>query len=203
VHSFKQASKEQLTPAAIAPGVTIELAPDRIKTAEIASKRRCIEILPEMRVCPDNQHRERTKFDGHAEALTIVTIIPRQLRPPGSEQGRSMVASDSFAEFLREQFAPLGRVSMRRMFGKTGVFCDGLMFAMVTDDTLYFRVDDQNREAFEEAAAFPSSNYAKGGRTIDLAFWRAPERLWDEPDELVAWARTALAAARRVAAKRG
>ena len=45
-----------------------------------------------------------------------------------------MVASDSFAEFLREQLAPLGRVTMRRMFGKTGVFCDGLMFGMVTDN---------------------------------------------------------------------
>ena len=43
-----------------------------------------------------------------------------------------MVASDSFGEFLREQLAPLGRVTMRRMFGKTGVFCDGLMFGMVT-----------------------------------------------------------------------
>jgi len=51
-----------------------------------------------------------------------------------------MVASDGFAEFLREQLAPLGRVTMRRMFGKTGVFCDRLMFGMVTDDTLYFRV---------------------------------------------------------------
>lgn len=38
---------------------------------------------------------------------------------------------------------------------------------------------------------------------IDLSFWRAPERLPDEPDELVAWARVALEAARRVAAKRG
>jgi DNA transformation protein len=113
-----------------------------------------------------------------------------------------MVASDSFAEFLCEQLAPLGRVTMRRMFGKTGVFCDGLMFAMVTDDTLYFRVDDQNRAAFREAESSPPLNYAKKGRTIDLSFWRAPERLWDEPDELVAWARTALAAARRVAAKR-
>ena len=42
-----------------------------------------------------------------------------------------MVASDSFAEFLREQLAPLGRVTMRRMFGKTGVFCDGFMLGMV------------------------------------------------------------------------
>ena len=62
-----------------------------------------------------------------------------------------MVASESFAEFLCEQLAPLGRVTMRRMFGKTGVFCNGLMLAMVTDNTLYFRVDDGNREAFAEA----------------------------------------------------
>jgi len=55
-----------------------------------------------------------------------------------------MVASENFAEFLREQLAPLGRVTMRRMFGKTGVFCDGLMFGMVTDNMLYLRVDDHN-----------------------------------------------------------
>ena len=113
-----------------------------------------------------------------------------------------MVASASFASFLREDLAPLGRVTLRRMFGKTGVFCDGLMLAMVTGDVLYFRVDDGNRAAFEEAGSFPPLNYEKQGRTIDLSFWRAPERLLDDPDELVAWARTALAAARRVAAKR-
>ena len=113
-----------------------------------------------------------------------------------------MVASDSFAEFLREQLAPLGRVTMRRMFGKTGVFCDGVMFGMVTDNMLYLRVDDLNRVAFAEAASVPPLNYEKKGAAIDLSFWRAPERLFDEPEELVTWARLALGAARRVAAKR-
>ena len=113
-----------------------------------------------------------------------------------------MVASDAFAEFLREQLAPLGRVTLRRMFGKSGVFCDGVMFAMVTENTLYFRVDEENRAAFSEAECFPPLNYAKQGSTIDLSFWRVPERLFDEPDELVAWAQAALSAARRVAAKR-
>jgi DNA transformation protein and related proteins len=113
-----------------------------------------------------------------------------------------MVASDDFAEFLCDQLAPLGRITMRRMFGKTGVFCDGFMLGMVRDNTLYFRVDDDNRAALKEAESFPPLNYEKKGGTIDLSFWRAPERLFDEPDELVAWARAALAAARRVAAKR-
>jgi len=113
-----------------------------------------------------------------------------------------MVASNSFAEFLREQLAPLGSVTMRRMFGKTGVFCDGLMLAMVRDDTLYFRVDDDNRATFREAESFPPLNYQKKGGSIDLAFWRAPERLFDEPDEFLIWAQAALGAARRVAAGR-
>ena len=113
-----------------------------------------------------------------------------------------MVASDSFAEFLREQLAPLGRIAMRRMFGKTGVFCDGFMLGMVRDNTLYFRVDDDNRATFKEAESFPPLNDAKRGGIIDLSFWRAPERLFDEPDELVTWARAALAAAQRVASKR-
>jgi DNA transformation protein len=113
-----------------------------------------------------------------------------------------MVASDSFAEFLREQLAPLGRITMRRMFGKTGVFCDGFMLGMVTENTLYFRVDDHNQTAFAEATSYPPLNYEKEGQFIDLSFWRAPERLFDEPEELLAWSRAALAAARRVAVKR-
>src|SRR5580658_3210945 len=131
-----------------------------------------------------------------------VCAILGQPRPPAQDGGRRMVASDSFAEFLREQLAPLGRVTMRRMFGKTGVFCNGLMFGMVTNDTLYFRVDDGNRAVFAEAGSEPPLNYEKQGRLIDLSFWRAPERLLDEPEELVEWAHAALAAARRVAAKR-
>src|SRR3569833_899981 len=113
-----------------------------------------------------------------------------------------MVASPDFADFLRDQLAPLGRITMRRMFGKTGVFCDGVMLGMVTDNTLYFRVDDQNRTTFAEAQEAPPLNYRKKGSTIDLSFWRAPERLMDEPDELVDWARAAQGTARRVAAKR-
>jgi DNA transformation protein len=76
------------------------------------------------------------------------------------------------------------------------------MLGMVRDNTLYFRIDDGNQATFEEAQSFPPLNYEKRGETIDLSFWRAPEHLFDEPDQLVTWARAPLAAARRVATKR-
>ena len=75
-----------------------------------------------------------------------------------------MVASDGFAGFLRDQLAPLGRITVRRMFGKTGVFCDGFMLGMVRDNTLYFRVDDDNRAVFKEAEVLSTSQLREEGR---------------------------------------
>jgi DNA transformation protein len=109
-----------------------------------------------------------------------------------------MAASDSFAEFLREHLAPLGGLGLRRMFGATGVFSHGLMFALVAGDILYLRVDDGNRDAFAEALAEAPLSYVKGGKRIDLAYWPAPDRLMDAPEELRDWCRLALAAAARV-----
>src|SRR5471032_1662444 len=113
-----------------------------------------------------------------------------------------MVASDSFAEFLREQLAPVGPVTLRRMFGKTGVFCGGAMLGMVTDNTLYFRVDDHNREIFKEAESSPPLNYKKGGVLIDLAFWRVPSRRAHRVRRTAVPARAALAATRRAAKRK-
>lgn len=111
-----------------------------------------------------------------------------------------MAASDGFIEFLRDQLAPLGPIAPRRMFGATGLFCEGVMFGVIAEDALYLRIDDLNRAAFKEAESFPPLSYEKQGRTIDLSFWRVPHRLFDEPDELIDWARAGLAAAHRVAA---
>ena len=99
-----------------------------------------------------------------------------------------MVASgESSAKFLREQLVLLGRVTLRRTFGKTGAFCDGVMFWTRTDNMLYLRVDDGNREAFEEARSAPPLNYATGGSTPIMSVRGArPSGSSDEPDELVA-----------------
>jgi DNA transformation protein and related proteins len=108
-----------------------------------------------------------------------------------------------FTRFIRDQLSPLGDVTTRRMFGKAGVFCEGVMFGVIADNMLYFRVDDHNRVAFKEAESFAPLSYVKQGRSINLAFWRAPDRVFDDQDELIDWARAALAAAHRVAVGRG
>lgn len=107
--------------------------------------------------------------------------------------------SDGFREFLEDQFAPVGGVSFRAMFGGLGIFRDGVMFALVADDTLYFRVDDASRPDFEAEGSGP---FTYGGKGVTMSYFQAPERLMDDPEEFRNWAEKAIAAAGRVAARK-
>ena len=112
-----------------------------------------------------------------------------------------MTASDGFIEFLKDSLRGLGPVSVRRMFGGAGVYADGVMFGLVADDTLYLKADDATKRAFEAEGQGPFV-YEGRGNVIAMSYWRIPERLLEDPDEMVDWARTALGVARRkVAAK--
>lgn len=109
--------------------------------------------------------------------------------------------SDEFTEYVMELFGPFGTVGARRMFGGYGVYLDGLMFAIVSEDTLYLKADEMNRVEFEQAGC-EVFGYARKGRRATLNFFRAPEEAMDSPALMLPWARTAYAAALRANAKK-
>jgi len=91
-------------------------------------------------------------------------------------------------DFLEELFEPVGRVVFRRMFGGLGIFRDGLMFGLVTVDTLYLKADPESSALFEAEGCEPFGYDTKAGRRTITSYWRLPERLLDEPDEFRLWA---------------
>ena len=112
-----------------------------------------------------------------------------------------MSASRGFLELLEDLLRPLGPISVRRMFGGAGIYCDGQVFAFVDDDQLFFKTDEAGRSAFADEGMGPFTYTTKHGPGTLMSYWRAPERLLEDPDEMVAWARTALGVARRAATK--
>ncbi len=110
-----------------------------------------------------------------------------------------MPTSDGFLELLKDALSGFGPVSVRRMFGGAGLYAGGVMFGLVIDDTLYLKADDATKGAFEAEGLGPFL-YSMRGRSVSMSYWRAPERLFDDPEEMEGWARTALDVARRKAA---
>jgi len=100
---------------------------------------------------------------------------------------------------INDLFAAFGPVVVRRMFGGWGIYADGLMFAIVTDGVIYLKADAQTIPAFEKEGLRPFTYAAKGRKQVSLSYWRMPDRLYDDADELARWAREAVMAAQRAA----
>ena len=111
------------------------------------------------------------------------------------------MAGNNLVEFLNEVLQPLGAIRSKKMFGGFGIYCDGVMFGLIAGDILYLKADDTNKGMFEAEGQGPFI-YEGKTRPVAMSYWRVPERLYDEPDEMVEWARAALQAARRAAVKK-
>jgi DNA transformation protein len=107
-----------------------------------------------------------------------------------------MSVSAGYLDWLRESLAPLGAITVRRMFGGAGVQVDGHMIGIVVDDTLWFKVDDGNRAEFE-TRNLPRFHYERLGKTVAMNFYQPPEEALESPPELLRWARSAFSAALR------
>ena len=105
-------------------------------------------------------------------------------------------------DFLIDLFSVFGPVSIRRMFSGYGISADGTNFALALRAGLYFRADEATIQQFEAEGSKPFQ-YQTRAKTVTVnSYWQLPARLFDDPDELSHWAKTALAAAQRAALKK-
>lgn len=106
-----------------------------------------------------------------------------------------MSSSAEFTAYIKEKFEILGDVSFSRFFGGIGISYSEVQFAMVMGNTLYFCVDDSNRDAYVETGMQPFS-YATKKKTILVSkYYSVPEEVLDNPGTLREWAQAAIKAA--------
>jgi DNA transformation protein and related proteins len=111
-----------------------------------------------------------------------------------------VAVSDSFRTFVLEQLEQTTRdVRPRRMFGGVGIYAGELFFALIDNDTLYFKVDEETRPAYVAARMEPFRPYGPDGET--MGYYQVPADVLEDVDELRAWVTAAIAVAIR--AQRG
>ena len=107
-----------------------------------------------------------------------------------------MVKSNEFIEFILEMLQLFGSVIAKPMFGGYGLYLDGVMFALVADDTLYFKVDEISKHEFINLG-LSAFSYSKGGTTYKMAYYCAPDEVLEDMDLMCVWAQKAHDAALR------
>ena len=110
--------------------------------------------------------------------------------------------SESYKDFLIDQLAGFGSVTIRRMFGGGGVYRDGLMFGLVDDDILYLKADATSQPDFEAVGSTAFVYQPGNGKAVQMSYWRAPETCMDDQAELLHWCGIAVQATKRTTQKK-
>jgi len=112
-----------------------------------------------------------------------------------------MGVNPSFRTFVLEQLArATTNVRDRAMFGGVGIYSGELFFALIAEDTVYFKVDDTNRPDFEARGMGPFRPAGPDGEVMQ--YYAVPEELLEDPEALRLWVDRALAVARRKKGRR-
>lgn len=106
---------------------------------------------------------------------------------------------NEFVDFVVELMAGWAAVSSRKMFGGYGLYREGLMFALIAGDELFFKTDTSNVAQFERAGSHPFV-YQSQTRTVQMSYWSAPEASLESPAEMGDWCQSSYGAALRAQA---
>ena len=105
-----------------------------------------------------------------------------------------MKVSNEYLQFIMQKFDSLGYVTNRAMFGGYGIFHEGVMFALIADDTLYFKVNESNLDSYEQAGSKPFPH--------GISYWEVPAELLEEDSKLHEWANTSIEIAHELTLKK-
>jgi DNA transformation protein len=105
-----------------------------------------------------------------------------------------MKVTESFRLFVLEQLASVDHVHARAMFGGVGLYAADVFFGILAADTLYFKVDDSNRSAYESAGMKAFQPYAD--RPMSRSYYEVPVAVIEDPERLATWASAAIGAAK-------
>ncbi len=108
---------------------------------------------------------------------------------------------NEFLSYVLEAMSHSALVSARKMFGGYGLYRDGLMFALMIEDELFFKTDAENVAYFERAGSHPFC-YQSKQRLVQVAYWSAPAECLESPAEMGEWCQLGFAAALRAAKPR-
>ena len=104
-----------------------------------------------------------------------------------------------YRESVEKKLSKVILIQTKAMFGGVGIYTDGLFFALIAEDKLYFKVDESNKTDFEKRDMEPFYPYDSAK---PMGYWELPQGVLDDPNELKVWIDKSIQVALKAQAKR-
>jgi DNA transformation protein and related proteins len=104
-----------------------------------------------------------------------------------------MAVSPSYLAFVLEQLDRIKALTHKRMFGGVGLYDGDVFFAVIDNDTLFFKVDGPLRGRYQARGMPPFAPIP--GKPAMLTYYQVPADVLEDADVLSRWAADSVAAA--------
>lgn len=104
-----------------------------------------------------------------------------------------MSVSASYLTFVLGQLDGLPKVVTKRMFGGVGIYSDGTFFAVIDNDTLFFKVDGTLARRYRDKGMPPFAPIP--GAAPMMAYYQVPPDVLEDGQLLVKWSTDSIAVA--------
>jgi DNA transformation protein len=104
-----------------------------------------------------------------------------------------MAVSGSYLTFVLEQLDDVPGIVTKRMFGGVGIYSDGTFFAVIDNDTLFFKVDEELAVRYR-AKGMPPFAPIPGAKPM-TGYYQVPPDVLEDATSLVKWAGDSIARA--------
>lgn len=96
--------------------------------------------------------------------------------------------ADGFHEYImHEVFGGIPGIISKRMFGGYGIYKDGIIFAIIAEGTLYFKVGEANKKDFDEHGAQAFRYLSKNRKEVTMSYRELPAEIIEDKDEIAMW----------------
>jgi DNA transformation protein and related proteins len=93
----------------------------------------------------------------------------------------------SFHDYvIHDVLGSIDGINSRMMFGGWGIYKHETIFAIIAESTLYFKVNEYNKDEYKKYGSKPFV-YEGAGKPISMSYWEVPAQILENKELLEEW----------------
>lgn len=96
-----------------------------------------------------------------------------------------MTKDNSFHNYvIYDLLGAIHGIASRAMFGGWAIYKNGVIFGIIIDEELYFKINNENRSVFKQIESRPFVYTKSDGKPVTMSYWLVPDEIMEDKERL-------------------